>query len=91
MYEKFIDKAISNPEWELIRQELCGPEPEDPTIVYMGGGASIWFGAPDKRSKADKAKDNLWSELCWWINHGPGYCAKAPEAVKVYLRRLNLI
>jgi hypothetical protein len=32
----------------------------------------------------------VFSEICWHVNNGIGYCKMAPEHVKIYLRRLDI-
>ena len=88
------DKVVLTAEWEKIRLELCGPTrdwKEDCIQVFSDGGpGGIFVGEGFKSQKeADDAK--LFSELCWYVNNGPGYCEDAPPAVKVLLRRLKLI
>ena len=90
MHDKFINAVINHPEWEVIRDELCGPESEEPTKFDLGGGCSVWFGEGyQTQEEADKSA--LFCEICWWVNHGPGYCETAPEHIKKYLRRVKAI
>ena len=90
--KKFEDKALNHKQWDIIRKELCG-EYEDglwSETVDIGGGLRIMTGGS---TAPKKAKDNshIFSELCWWINQGEGYCRSAPPYIKKYLKRLELI
>lgn len=93
MNEDFIDKVLKNPEWEVIRKELCGPalpyNADEVMGIDLGGGSRVWLGE-FQQTKKEAANLRLHSQLCWYINNGPGYCEDAPEEVKVYLRRVGI-
>lgn len=90
IHDDFINKVISHPEWEVIRSELCKDVPE-PTVIELGGGASVWIGGDDGYTEEDRQNSDIWGEICWHVNSGPGYCEIAPTHIKVYLRRLGAI
>jgi len=91
LWDDWSSKIVDNPEWEVIRSELCVDESLDPVprMVNLGDGLRFWYGectwTPEQR-----AKEELFTKICWYVNNGPGYCEEAPEHIKVYLRRLGL-
>ena len=87
IHNDFIDKIINHPEWEVIRGELC-VEPDEPFMFDLGGGTSMVIGG-NELTEEQQANENLWGELCWTVNSGPGYCDIAPKEIKVLLRRLG--
>ena len=87
IHDEFVKTIVANPEWLVIRAELCPDEPE-PEMIALGGGLSVGFG--HAYPPEDQAKAELFSKLCWYVNHGPGYCEDAPPDVKALLRRLGV-
>lgn len=91
--KKFEDKALNHPQWDIIRKELCeefdagGWQSEK---VEIAPGAYIYVGGNNASEKAKKRAE-IFSELCWYINNGEGYCRSAPPHIKKYLKRLELI
>lgn len=88
IHDDFINKLISHPEWDVIRDELTACLDHEPSTVDLGNGLSVIYGEVDM-TEEDYAKSNLYGELCWTINNGPGYCEAASEDIKVLLRRLG--
>lgn len=91
LYDDYIDKAVEHPEWEKIRSELCEDDSNYTiTQLYNDNGSSIYYGEGFE-TQLELKKSELFGNICWWISHGPYYCKTAPNHIKVYLKRLDLI
>lgn len=90
IHDDFLERVISHPEYEKIREELCTPEDQFTMVeVDLGNGIKAFTGGANDPELTDN--DWLFTKMCWYINNGPGYCADAPENIKVYLRRLGIV
>lgn len=92
IHEAFINKIISHKNWEVIREELCSEYEQDSWMEQIhdnNHGGRIYIGGGTSSEEASKKMDTH-MELCWYINNGPGYCERAPEYIKKYLRRLGV-
>ncbi len=86
IHDEFCKAAVEHPQWEIIRGELCSIDYdyEDPEVFQK-----IWYGEGFK-NREEQVNEELFGEICWHINNGPGYCERAPEHIKKYLRRLDI-
>ena len=89
LHDDFINKVVTNPEWEKIRSELCTPIEQYEVTTFEVKGGFIHFGKDNRTDKQFK-NDDLFSRLCWYVNQGPGYCRTAPHNIKKYLKRLGV-
>lgn len=92
MHSEFINRVLEHPEWDVLRAELQPEDSQDYQVrTELGGGLATIEGFGPEWSEEDRKKSEMWGEVCWYVNNGPGYCASAPEEVKVYLRRVGAV